>query len=110
MSKIKTSKVEPRTPQGTLVLGSEDGTVMFEGTVVVPQQETTKTSHIDSGNEAMIIIVGDKNMVRVSSKTVTLYGALIMGHNPINYVADPEYDDDAATKGYVDRMIAEAKL
>ena len=36
MSKIKTGRVEPRTPEGTLVLGSENGTVMFEGTVVMP--------------------------------------------------------------------------
>ena len=42
MSKIKTSKVEPRTPQGTLVLGSDEGTVMFEGTVVLPTIESLR--------------------------------------------------------------------
>ncbi len=42
MSKIKTSKVEPRTPQGTLVLGADEGTVMFEGTVVLPTLESLR--------------------------------------------------------------------
>jgi hypothetical protein len=36
MSKIKTGRVEPRTPEGTLVIGNPSGTVMLEGTVVFP--------------------------------------------------------------------------
>lgn len=41
-----------------------------------------------------------------SDKTAQLYGDLLMGGNHIGGLADPEFNDDAATKGYVDTEIA----
>ena len=42
MSKIKSTRLEPRTPQGTLTIGTEEGpsTTQFEGTVIIPDYAT----------------------------------------------------------------------
>ena len=40
MSKIKTTKLEPRSEEGTLTIGAEPGTTQFEGTVIIPGYAT----------------------------------------------------------------------
>ena len=42
MSKIKSTRLEPRAPQGTLTIGTDEGpsTTQFEGTVILPEYAT----------------------------------------------------------------------
>ena len=40
MSKIKTTRLEPRTETGTLTIGNPTGGVTFEGDVVIPNYPT----------------------------------------------------------------------
>ena len=113
MSKIKTSKVEPRTPQGTLVLGSDEGTIMFEGTVVIPGYAAETNGQItadviDTGpNAAGYLKFDGEERVRWSGGMVYIYKILHMRGNTIQDVGDPVYSEDAANKQYVDDKIAE---
>ena len=53
MAKIKTTKLEPRAPQGTLTIGTEEGpsTTQFEGTVILPDYATIDyVDHIVAGD------------------------------------------------------------
>ena len=42
MSKVKTNRLEPRSEDGTLTIGTPNGAVMFEGDVNIPQYATTE--------------------------------------------------------------------